>query len=211
MEDELLHQPNELRETSILCDTTIRAEGQDFAAHKCVLSAASAFFRALFSSQMKETKNNMVELPEAKSNTVSDVLQFIYTRKVSINSSNAQDLAMISDYLIIPSLKTRASDFLALESFACQYNCQSLKQVAVTCNCENFVAITKSEDFRTQDEMIQNILFERRYFPTVSAATTVSSTVRDLKQISRRTYLGFCKVHRRWCCSVWRNLVHNGC
>ena len=148
----------------------------------------------------------MVEL----STTVSDVLQFIYIGKASINS-NAQDLAMISDYLIIPSLKTRASDFLALESFACQYNCQSLKQVAVTCNCENFVAITKSEDFRTQDEMIQNILFERRYFPTISAATTVSSTVRDLKQISRRTYLGFCKVHRRWCCSVWRNLVHNGC
>ena len=178
--DELLHQLNELRETSILCDTTIRAEGQDFAAHKCVLSAASAFFRALFSSQMKETKNNMVELPEAKSNTVSDVLQFIYTGKASINSSNAQDLAMISDYLIIPSLKTRASDFLALESFACQYNCQSLKQVAVTCNCENFVAITKSEDFRTQDTK-----FERRYFPTISAATKVSSTVRDLKQISR--------------------------
>ena len=77
MEDELLHQPNELRETSILCDTTIRAEGQDFAAHKCVLSAASVFFQALFSSQMKETKNNMGELPEAKSTTVSDVLQFI--------------------------------------------------------------------------------------------------------------------------------------
>ena len=157
--DELLHQLNELRETSILCDTTIRAEGQDFAAHKCVLSAASAFFRALFSSQMKETKNNMVELPEAKSNTVSDVLQFIYTGKVSINSSNAQDLAMISDYLIIPSLKTRASDFLegsinvfnclALESFACRYNCKSLKQAAVAYKCENFVAVTKSEDFRT--------------------------------------------------------------
>ena len=157
LEDELLHQPNELRETGILCDTTIRAEGQDFVAHKCVLSAASAFFRALFSSQMKETKNNMVELPEAKSNTVSDVLQFIYTGKASINS-NAQDLAMISGYLIIPSLKTRVSDFLALESFACQYNCESLKQVAVTCNCENFVAITKSEDLRTQDKMIQNIV-----------------------------------------------------
>ena len=77
MEDELLHQPNELRETSIPSDKTIRAEGQDFAAHKCVLSAASAFFRALFSSQMKETKNNIGELPEAKSTTVSDVLTLV--------------------------------------------------------------------------------------------------------------------------------------
>ena len=54
--DELLDKLNELRETNVLCDTTIRTEGQDFAAHKCVLSAASAYFRALFTSQMRETK-----------------------------------------------------------------------------------------------------------------------------------------------------------
>ena len=159
--DELLDKLNELRETNVLCDTTIRAEGQDFAAHKCVLSAASAYFRALFTSQMKETKNNMVELQEAKSTTISDVLQFIYTGKVSIDSSNAQDLAKIADYLIIPSLKTKASlslqgsinasNCLALESFACQYNCDSLQQAAVTFKCEKFVVVTKSEDFRTCD------------------------------------------------------------
>ena len=159
--DELLDKLNELRETNILCDATIRAEGQDFAAHKCVLSAASAYFRALFTSQMKETKNNMVELQEAKSTTISDVIQFIYTGNVSIDSSNAQDLAKIADYLIIPSLKTKASlslqgsinasNCLALESFACQYNCDSLQQAAVTFKCEKFVVVTKSEDFRTCD------------------------------------------------------------
>ena len=151
--DELLHELNEFRKTNILCDTTIRAEGQDFAAHKCVLSAASAYFRALFTSLMKETKNNMVELQEAKSTTVSDVIQFIYTGKVSIDSSNAQDLAKIADYLIIPILKTKASLFLqgsisasnclALESFASCYNCESLQQAVVTYKCENFVTVTK--------------------------------------------------------------------
>ena len=167
--DELLDKLNELRETNVLCDTTIRAEGQDFAAHKCVLSAASAYFRALFTSQMKETKNNMVELQEAKSTTISDVLQFIYTGKVSIDSSNAQDLAKIADYLIIPILKTRASLFLqgsinasnclVLESFACQYHCESLQQATVTYKCENFVAVTKSEDFRTCDvEKIKELI-----------------------------------------------------
>jgi len=102
-----------------------------------------------------------LELQEAKSTTVRDVLQFIYTGKASIDSSNAQDLAMIADYLIIPSLKTKASLFLqssinasnclALESFACQYNCESLKQAAVGYKCENFVAVTKSEDFSRLD------------------------------------------------------------
>ena len=159
--DELLHKLNELRETNTLCDTTIRAQGQDFAAHKCVLSAASPYFRAMFTSELKEKESNLVELQETKSTTISDVLQFIYTGKASIDSSNAQDLVMIADYLIIPSLKTEvslflegtvnASNCLALESFASRYNCESLKQVAVAYKFENFVAVTKSEDFRMLD------------------------------------------------------------
>ena len=59
---------------------------------------------------------------------------------------------MISDYLIIPSLKTRASDFLVGSINAS--NCLALKSFAsaVTYTCENFVAVTKSEDFSRLDE-----------------------------------------------------------
>ena len=159
--DELLHKLNELRETNILCDTTVRAQGQDFPAHKCVLSAASPYFRAKFTSQLKENESNLVELREEKSTTISDVLKFIYTGEASIDSSNAQDLLMIADYLIIPSLKSKASVFLesslnasnclALESLAFRYNCESLKQAAVTYEFENFVAVAKSEDFKALD------------------------------------------------------------
>ena len=159
--DELLHKLNEFRETNILCDTTIRAQGQDFPAHKCVLSAASPYFRAKFTSRLQENESNLVELQEPKSTTISDVLKFIYTGEASIDSSNAQDLLMIADYLIIPRLKSKASNFLesslnasnclALESLASRYNCESLKQAAVAFKLENFVAVAKSEEFRSLD------------------------------------------------------------
>ena len=159
--DELLHKLDELRETNILCDTTIRAQGQDFPAHKCVLSAASPYFRAKFTSQLQENESNLVDFQEEKSTTISHALKFIYTGKVSIDSSTAQDLLMIADYWIIPSLKSKASNFLenslnasnclALESFASRYNCESLKQAAVACKLENFVAVVKSEEFRALD------------------------------------------------------------
>ena len=123
--DELLHKLDELRETNILCDTTIRAEGQDFPAHKCVLSAVSPYFRAMFTSQLQENESNLVELQEAKSTTISDVLKFIYTGEAIIDSSNAQDLLMIADYLIIPSLKSKASFFL--ESSLNASNCLALE------------------------------------------------------------------------------------
>ncbi|XP_022796859.1 kelch-like protein 12 [Stylophora pistillata] len=159
--DELLHTLNELRENNILCDTTIRAQGQDFPAHRCVLSAASSYFRAMFSSHLRERESGLVELQEIKSATFGDVIWFIYTGEVSTTFASAQDLVMAADYLIMPSLKEKAAVFLkskldasncmALESFASRYNCETLKQAAVTYKVNNFVRVTRSEDFRKLD------------------------------------------------------------
>ena len=67
----------------------------------------------------------------------------------------------IADYLIIPSLKSQALNFLesslnasnclALESLSSRYNCESLKQAAVAFKFKHFVAVAKSEDFRALD------------------------------------------------------------
>ena len=159
--DELLQKLHEFRETNILCDTIIRAQGQDFPAHKCVLSAASPYFRGMFSNDLKEKESNLVELQDIKSSTLSDVLRYIYTSRARIDSSNAKDLVMTADYLIIPSLKTRATLFLegtlnasnclAFESFASRYNCESLKKAAVAYKMEYFVDVVRSEDFRLLD------------------------------------------------------------
>ena len=159
--DELLQKLNEFRETNFLCDTIIRAQGQDFPGHKCVLSAASPFFQAMFSTELQEKESNLVELREIKSSTLTDVLRHIYTGETIIDSSNAKDLVIAADYLIIPSLKRRAIIYLegtlnaynclALESFASQYNCESLNKAAVSYKVENFVDVTKSEDFGLLD------------------------------------------------------------
>ena len=115
----------------------------------------------MFSSELKEKESNLVELQEIKSSTLSDVLRYIYTGTTRIDSSNAQDLVMAADYLIISSLKRRAtlylvgtlnaSNCLAFESFASRYNCKSLKKAAVAYKMEHFVDVTKSEDFRLLD------------------------------------------------------------
>ncbi|XP_022790348.1 kelch-like protein 2 [Stylophora pistillata] len=160
--EELLYKLNELRESNTLCDTTIRAQGQDFPAHRCVLSAASPYFRAMFTSELKEKESSLVELKEIKSTTISDVLHYIYTGETTIDFSNAKDLVMVADYLIMPSLKKKAavylqnkminvSNCLALESFASRYDCQQLKQAAVTFQTENFLDVSRSEDFTLLD------------------------------------------------------------
>lgn len=159
--EELIQKLDEFRKSDLLCDVTVRAEGQDFPAHRCVLSAGSPYFRALFTSELRvaESENNLIQLTEITCDALAEVLQFIYTGKAKINTSNAQDLVIAADYLIIPSLKLKASLFLeesinvsnclALEFFASQYSCDSLKQAAVTYSLENFVAVAKSSDFQS--------------------------------------------------------------
>ena len=102
-----------------------------------------------------------MELKEVKSVALSEVLHFMYTGEAKADSSNAHDLIMLADYLMIPSLRSKVSEFLegtisasnclALESLALQFNCESLKEAAVSYKVENFVAVVNSDDFRSLD------------------------------------------------------------
>ena len=171
--EQILHKLNELRKENFLCDTTVRVEGQDFPAHKNVLSATSDYFKAFFASelQVKENQSNLVELNDIKSSTIAAVLQFIYTGEASMSFSDAQDLVVASDYLIIPSLKTKAAQFLgesinasnclAMESFASQYNCDLLNQAAVKYKCLHFLSFVKSEHFLSLEfEKVRDLMSE---------------------------------------------------
>lgn len=157
---EILSNLNELRKEGILCDVTLRIEGQDFKAHRCVLSAASPYFRALFTCEFKLIENirNLIDLQDMKSTAAEEVLDFIYTGQAMVDSANARDLLSAADYLIIPSLKTKVAQFLEntidaancldLEAFGAQFNCGSLEQAAIAKKLQNFVAVVKSEGFK---------------------------------------------------------------
>ena len=155
----LLDKLNELRKDNTLCDVTLQIEGQNFSAHRCVLSAASPYFRSLFTSGFKENKDSTIVLQDTKPAVLSEALRFIYTGEALVNATNAQDLVKIADYFIVPRLKTKMSKYLeecidstnclALESFADQFGCESLKQVASEFKLKNFISVVKSEDFKT--------------------------------------------------------------
>ena len=157
--EELVNKLNELRKDNTLCDVTLQIEGQNFSAHRCVLLAASPYFRSLFTSGFKENKDSVIVLQDTKPAVLSEALRFIYTGEALVNATNAHDLVKIGDYLLIPRLKTKVSKYLeecidvtnclALESFADQFGCESLKQAASEFKLKNFISVVKSEDFKT--------------------------------------------------------------
>lgn len=155
--ESLLRSLNELRQACILCDVLIRVDKTlEFPAHRCVLAAGSVYFQALFSDDFRERKSGVVELEGIYG--IEKVLEFLYTGKVEINESNAQDLVMAADYLNIPALKLHAavalekfiniSNCLSLQRFSTKFDCALLKESCTFFTNQNYSMVTKSEAFK---------------------------------------------------------------
>ena len=155
---ELMKRLNMQRQQSYFCNITLVAkEGNEFKAHRNVLSAASPFFSKLLQSEMKEKEEGVIRFEEISKSILSDVLEFIYTGSVEINEKNARDLIIAADYLLLESLKTISGRFL--EKQMSSYNCISTIHFAEKYRCEelvlrstkfiqdNFTSVAKSDEF----------------------------------------------------------------
>ena len=159
---ELMKRLNMQRQQTFFCNITLIAkEGNEFKAHRNVLSAASPFFSKLLQSEMKEKEEGVIRFEEISKSILSDVLEFIYTGSVKISKKNARDLIIAADYLLLESLKIISGRFL--EKQMSSYNCISTIHFAEKYRCEelvlrstkfiqdNFTSVAKSDEFLNLD------------------------------------------------------------
>ena len=67
----------------LLIDVYICVGQSEIPCHRNVLSAASPYFRAMFTSDMSESKQLKVTLHEVDAGSVAALVEFAYTGKVS--------------------------------------------------------------------------------------------------------------------------------
>ena len=156
---ELLKRLNLQRNQNCLCDITLVAkEGNEFRAHKNVLSAASPFFLKLLQSEMKEKEEGVIRFEDISELILADVLEFIYTGSVEINETNAKDLIVAAEYLLIEGLKTKSGRFLEQQQMTCsncistfcfaeKYRCEELVANSTKFILDNFASVAESEEF----------------------------------------------------------------
>ena len=156
---ELMKRLNMQRRRDYLCDITLVAkEGNEFKAHRNVLSAVSPFFDKAFQSEMKEKEEGIIRLEEISASILEGVLEFIYTGHVIIlDERNAKDLVITVDYLLLVSLKTIAERFLkerltnsnciSTFYFAEKYQCEELVSTSRKFILENFASVAELDEF----------------------------------------------------------------
>ena len=81
-------------------DVTLVIEGQEFKAHKSVLAAASAVFRAMFTHNFKEKAAGRDDVTDVDGDTFGRMLKYIYTGELEWNPLVQKLLAAAHKYEI---------------------------------------------------------------------------------------------------------------
>ena len=83
-----------------------------FPAHQFVLSARSPVFARMFQNNMKENKENSVDITDIKSGVFEVGLKYIYTGRVSGVETFAYELFSFADKYQLEELQTRCQEIL---------------------------------------------------------------------------------------------------
>ncbi|KAL9700588.1 hypothetical protein quinque_004029 [Culex quinquefasciatus] len=87
-------------------DLTMMVDGEAVQAHKCILTARSPVFAAMFEHAMQESVENCVVIEDVELTVFKALLRYIYTDKVTCLDTMAQELYAAADKYGISTLKS---------------------------------------------------------------------------------------------------------
>lgn len=144
----------ELLESGAFSDVSLRVDGQIFKAHKVVLCARSAFFRAMLTGGLIETTQEVIDIDDASAPEFSALLRYLYSRSI--------DYANVSDYIL--QLFTLAARF---EARGLKHTLESL--IAFNLDESNVASLLILADQLTADKLKKSAIdFIKKHTDSVS-------------------------------------------
>lgn len=179
---------NELRNEGVLIDIKLNANGELLNAHKVVLAAHSKYFKKIFTSGFKESKQEVINLVDTDPNLFEKILDAIYKNNYMILNTweDLLDTIDIIDYYQFePALviidqsrinaKNRVKDYIFLinSTRGKNYILNDYENSNIGTNLK-----TAEEILDLSDEQINTIL--SNYY--VGDATVYQRIIKDLKE-----------------------------
>ncbi|XP_015786349.1 kelch-like protein 17 isoform X2 [Tetranychus urticae] len=148
---------NYMRKNGQLCDIILQVAGSQLKAHKVVLSATSAYFNAMFNSEMSEKNKPVIILHDIEFNALKLLIDYAYSGEIVISEENVQALLPTASLLQISPVREACCKFLlrqldpsnclGIRQFADAHSCEELHQTSDKFVVENFPAVAKTEEF----------------------------------------------------------------
>ncbi|XP_018327900.1 kelch-like protein 5 [Agrilus planipennis] len=142
-----------------LCDVVLIAgnNGRRVPAHRLVLSAASEYFSAMFTCNMRETAEPEITLQNVNGDVLFALVNYCYTGSIEIREDNVETLLATACLMQLREVTEACSRFLAhqlhpsnclgIAVFAEHQNCISLLQQANAYTSQHFVQVIRNQEF----------------------------------------------------------------
>lgn len=174
-----------------LSDIKLIVNHQKFFCHKVILSSFSAFFDAMFSSDLKEYQQEEIEIHNVDKHIFMSILDFMYTGENIVNTNNVQDILSTSSYLQIPQLQGHSERFMCrhIEIENCidvaklgdAINSEYLLTRAVNFICHNFRDLLKKDNFKTITKNLLIRMLQEDHINTSNEYELLQSSISWLK------------------------------
>uniref|UniRef100_A0A8D0G5I5 Kelch like family member 40 n=1 Tax=Sphenodon punctatus TaxID=8508 RepID=A0A8D0G5I5_SPHPU len=147
-------------------DCILKVKGKEFPCHRLVLAACSPYFRAMFLSDMEESKKKEIKLEDVDPEVMGKILHYIYTSELEITEQNVQSIFSVANMFQIPSIFTVCVSFLqkrlclsnclAIFRLGLMLDCARLAVAARDFICDRFALVSRDEEFYqlSPDELI---------------------------------------------------------
>ena len=162
---DILYSLKKQRHQHKFTDLILKVEGIEFYCHRAILIAISPYFRAMLTSDMKESMEEEVTLHDIRADIFKRLLDFVYTCRLYLTNDNVQDVMELACFLqLLPAITACAkylkdqltiSNSLGILSFAYMYSCSQLYEDALNFALDNFGEVTNSDEFQ---DMLPQIL-----------------------------------------------------
>ncbi|XP_050416864.1 kelch-like protein 8 isoform X1 [Patella vulgata] len=149
----------EFYESEKLCDVEIIVNKRSFRCHKMVLACSSLYFRAMFMSEMAESKQDMITIHDIDESAMEKLIKFAYTSKIVLTVENVQPILFASSILQIETVAGACCDFMKthlhpsncidVRNFAEQHNRVELMRMADDYILDHFMEIKETEEFKS--------------------------------------------------------------
>ena len=146
-----------LRSRRQLCDVVLRVGSRQIFAHRAILAANCAYFRAMFTSGLSECDQKSVLIKGLDGEAVDSLVEFIYTSNLNVRVDNVIQLLTAADCFQLASAKVICVEFLKqhlsvtncleIREYADHHFCADLEFAARAFAHSNFGEVAKTEEF----------------------------------------------------------------
>uniref|UniRef100_A0A667X8S7 Kelch-like family member 5 n=1 Tax=Myripristis murdjan TaxID=586833 RepID=A0A667X8S7_9TELE len=143
--------------TRQLCDVTLVAGDRRIPAHRLVLSSVSDYFAAMFTSDVREAKQDEVKMEGVDPDALWVLVQYAYTGRLELREDTIESLLSASCLLQLSSVvqaccsflmkQLHPSNCLGIRSYADAQGCNDLQRAAHAYTMEHFLEVVGGQEF----------------------------------------------------------------